>query len=122
MLSTSKTVSAYGTKDDVFLLSFLSSFLSLQINVFFFFVLQALPDDETVFFERTPLHELQLTDLAAFGETSPHRESTIEQMVNNGLIVRVRDQQRSFVSGWVTNNGPIGRGVSSQQRYYFQGE
>lgn len=56
--------------------------------------LQALPDDETVFFERTPLSELEVTHLAAFGETGPRREDTIEQMVNSGLIVRVSGRER----------------------------
>lgn len=55
---------------------------------------QALPDDETVFFERTPLDDLKTSTLLAFGETNSNRKSTIYEMVNMGLIVRVRLKTR----------------------------
>lgn len=60
-------------------------------------VLQALPDDETVFFERTPLAEWAVTHLAAFGETSPTHERMIGEMIRNGYIVRVSSYERSTV-------------------------
>ncbi|CAM9955126.1 unnamed protein product [Ectocarpus sp. 6 AP-2014] len=51
-------------------------------------VRKALPKDETVFFERTPLTEIGHSDLLAFGET--RNSGLIEGMVRSGIIVRNR--------------------------------
>ncbi|CAM9998141.1 unnamed protein product [Ectocarpus sp. 12 AP-2014] len=51
-------------------------------------VRKALPKDETVFFERTPLTEIGHSDLLAFGET--RNPGVVEGMVRSGIIVRNR--------------------------------
>lgn len=49
---------------------------------------QALPEDEAVFFERTPIDEIDTSPHLAFGETRV--SSKIESMTRSGVIVRVR--------------------------------
>lgn len=50
---------------------------------------QALPEDDTVFFERTPIDDIHDSHLLAFAETG-ELMSTIEDMVRSGVIMRVR--------------------------------
>ncbi|CAM9359301.1 unnamed protein product [Ectocarpus fasciculatus] len=59
-------------------------------------VRKALPKDETVFFERTPLTEIGHSDLLAFGET--RNSGMIEDMVRSGVIVRNRIQNHDWDS------------------------
>lgn len=49
---------------------------------------QALPEDDTIFFERTPVDEIEHSSLLAFAET--RIASVIETMARAGVIVRVR--------------------------------
>lgn len=52
-------------------------------------VVQALPEDDTIFFERIPLGELEESTLAAFVEINPDYVDTILDYVQRGLFVRV---------------------------------
>lgn len=55
---------------------------------------QALPEDDTVFFERTPTDDIHDSHLLAFAETgelmSTIEDMAIEDMVRSGVIMRVR--------------------------------
>ncbi|CAM9400174.1 unnamed protein product [Pylaiella littoralis] len=57
---------------------------------------KALPEDDTVFFERTPLDEIDRSPYLAFGET--RISSAIESMARSGVIVRDRIRNQKWDS------------------------
>lgn len=61
-------------------------------------LLQALPDDETMFFERVPIDEAEFSDRPAFTEVPNHIDQSMVMwmVVERGFIVRVRSLSLSL--------------------------